>query len=112
MKLGSFASMGGEFFCKPCFKKNFFTKGNYSDGFGKLTPQQEHDMKAGKEPAVVYNATSFKGVNAAKTNSSPRSTIRVESEDTKKENDEKEARQKELSSIEEARKKQTHFSST
>jgi len=108
MKLGSFASMGGEYFCKPCFKKNFFTKGNYSDGFGKLTPQQEHDMKAGKDPAdrVAYNTISFKGVNAS--NTSPRSSgsvIRSEGEENKKENDEKESRRKELSSVEEARKK-------
>jgi len=48
LKLGSYASMQGEVFCKPCFKKNFFSKGNYSEGFGKLKPQQEHDLKSGK----------------------------------------------------------------
>src|SRR5690242_16373416 len=47
ISLGKYASMEGVFFCKPCFKKNFFTKGNYSSGFGKLTPQQEHAMKTG-----------------------------------------------------------------
>jgi len=48
LKLGSFASMEGIFYCKPCFKKNFFSKGNYSEGFGKLKPQQEHDLKNGR----------------------------------------------------------------
>lgn len=48
LKLGSYASMEGRTFCKPCFKKNFFTKGNYSEGFGKLKPQQEFDLKSGK----------------------------------------------------------------
>jgi late competence protein required for DNA uptake (superfamily II DNA/RNA helicase) len=48
LKLGSFAAMEGKFYCKVCFKKLFFSKGNYSEGFGKLTPQQEHDVKTGK----------------------------------------------------------------
>jgi len=48
LKLGNYASMEGMVFCKPCFKKNFFSKGNYSEGFGKLKPQQEHDLKTGK----------------------------------------------------------------
>lgn len=55
LKLGSYASMEGRTFCKPCFKKNFFTKGNYSEGFGKLKPQHEHDLKSGK---TVGNAAS------------------------------------------------------
>ncbi len=54
MKLGSYASMGGVFYCKPCFKKNFFTKGNYSEGFGKLKPQQEHDLKTGNIYTITY----------------------------------------------------------
>lgn len=29
------------FFCKPCFKKTFMEKGNYSEGFGKQKPQAE-----------------------------------------------------------------------
>lgn len=40
-------SMEGVTYCKPCFKKLFFSKGNYSEGFGKLKPQQEHDLKTG-----------------------------------------------------------------
>jgi len=61
MKLGSFASMNGVFFCKPCFKKNFFSKGNYSSGFGKLTPQQEHDQKAGK----IQDSNGFVSLNSS-----------------------------------------------
>jgi len=26
----------------------FHSKGNYSEGFGKLKPQQEHDQKTGR----------------------------------------------------------------
>jgi len=39
--------MDQQVFCKPCFKKNFLSKGNYSEGFGKLKPQQQHDLKTG-----------------------------------------------------------------
>jgi len=66
LKLGSFAAMEGEYFCKVCFKKNFFSKGNYSDGFGKLTPQQEHDSKTGRDPTQAFTTISFAGVAAAK----------------------------------------------
>jgi len=61
LKLGNFASMDGEVFCKVCFKKNFFTKGNYSEGFGKLKPQEQHDLKTGKQ-AVPALGLAFKGV--------------------------------------------------
>ena len=47
LKLGSYASMEGIFYCKPHFKQLFAQKGNYSEGFGKLKPQQEHDLKTG-----------------------------------------------------------------
>jgi len=69
LKLGSFASMEGEFFCKNCFKKNFFSKGNYSDGFGKLTPQQEHDAKTGRDPTKAFAIGSFSGMENAKKTS-------------------------------------------
>jgi len=45
MKLGSFASMEMEYYCKPCFKKTFLSKGNYSEGFGKQKPQAEFESK-------------------------------------------------------------------
>jgi len=45
IKLGSFASMDGRLFCKPHFKQLFNSKGNYSEGFGKLKPQQEFEAK-------------------------------------------------------------------
>jgi len=45
LKLGSFASMDGRLFCKPHFKQLFNSKGNYSEGFGKLKPQQEFEAK-------------------------------------------------------------------
>jgi len=52
LKLGNYASLSGQLFCKPHFKQLFKTKGNYSEGFGKLKPQQEHDLKAGKIQAT------------------------------------------------------------
>jgi len=54
LKLGSFASMGGIFYCKPHFKQLFASKGNYSEGFGKLKPQQEHDLKSGKASSAIF----------------------------------------------------------
>ncbi|EFA81840.1 LIM-type zinc finger-containing protein [Heterostelium album PN500] len=47
LKLGSYASMEQKTYCKPCFKKLFFSKGNYSEGFGQLKPQHQHDLKKG-----------------------------------------------------------------
>lgn len=51
LSLGSYASLEGKFFCKPCFKKLFKLKGNYSEGFGKV----QHKMKwiNGEEIDVV-----------------------------------------------------------
>eukprot|EP01111_Echinosteliopsis_oligospora_P009263 TRINITY_DN2687_c0_g2_i1.p1 TRINITY_DN2687_c0_g2~~TRINITY_DN2687_c0_g2_i1.p1 ORF type:complete len:121 (+),score=22.08 TRINITY_DN2687_c0_g2_i1:140-502(+) len=45
LSLGKYASMSGRTFCKPCFKKMFLTKGNYSEGFGTLKPQHEFESK-------------------------------------------------------------------
>jgi len=45
LKLGNYASMDGQLFCKPHFKQLFKSKGNYSEGFGRLKPQQEHELK-------------------------------------------------------------------
>jgi hypothetical protein len=39
--LGSYAALEGRLYCKPCFKKMFKLKGNYSEGFG----QEQHKMK-------------------------------------------------------------------
>jgi len=64
LKLGSFASMEGVYYCKPCFKKLFFSKGNYSEGFGKLKPQQEHDKKTGTS-TVPFVPGSFQGMEKA-----------------------------------------------
>lgn len=47
IKLGNYASMENVFYCKPHFKQLFAEKGNYSEGFGKLKPQQMHDLKSG-----------------------------------------------------------------
>eukprot|EP01119_Soliformovum_irregulare_P017587 TRINITY_DN524_c0_g1_i1.p1 TRINITY_DN524_c0_g1~~TRINITY_DN524_c0_g1_i1.p1 ORF type:complete len:433 (-),score=127.61 TRINITY_DN524_c0_g1_i1:224-1522(-) len=68
LKLGSFAAMNGEFFCKVCFKKNFFSKGNYSDGFGLKTPQEQHNAKTGKDgSAAPFHTGSYMGVAQNKT---------------------------------------------
>lgn len=63
--LGSYASMDGVFYCKPHFKQLFKEKGNYSEGFGKLKPQQEHDAKTGMQVMkfleISFNAQSIFG---------------------------------------------------
>eukprot|EP00041_Stephanoeca_diplocostata_P020201 m.447844 g.447844 ORF g.447844 m.447844 type:complete len:104 (+) comp21504_c0_seq10:1156-1467(+) len=41
LSLGNFAAMGGQLYCKPCFKKMFKLKGNYDEGFGK----EQHKKK-------------------------------------------------------------------
>ena len=51
LSLGKYASMEGRTFCKPCFKKLFFSKGNYSEGFGQLKPQHAHEAKKSDSPA-------------------------------------------------------------
>jgi len=53
LKLGSFASMNNVYYCKPHFKQLFASKGNYSEGFGLLKPQQEHDLKSGKGSPIA-----------------------------------------------------------
>eukprot|EP01104_Vermistella_antarctica_P013296 TRINITY_DN3_c1_g3_i4.p1 TRINITY_DN3_c1_g3~~TRINITY_DN3_c1_g3_i4.p1 ORF type:complete len:696 (-),score=248.43 TRINITY_DN3_c1_g3_i4:347-2434(-) len=35
LKLGNYASLKGQFFCKPHFKQLFKNKGNYDEGFGR-----------------------------------------------------------------------------
>eukprot|EP00041_Stephanoeca_diplocostata_P038417 m.1514987 g.1514987 ORF g.1514987 m.1514987 type:complete len:938 (-) comp25215_c0_seq18:3333-6146(-) len=41
LSLGNYAALDGKLYCKPCFKKLFKLKGNYSQGFGK----EQHKMK-------------------------------------------------------------------
>eukprot|EP01133_Synstelium_polycarpum_P013846 gene13846-16326_t len=64
LKLGSFASMESKSYCKPCFKKLFFTKGNYSEGFGQLKPQHQFDAKKGN-PTVTTVAPVQTPVNSS-----------------------------------------------
>jgi len=49
LKIGNFAALNNEFYCKPHFKQLFASKGNYSEGFGLLKPQQEHDLKKSEQ---------------------------------------------------------------
>ena len=39
-------------FCKPHFKQLFKSKGNYSEGFGQLKPQQQHELKKGSSTSA------------------------------------------------------------
>jgi len=43
LKLGFFSSLEGVLYCSPHFNQLFAAKGNYSEGFGKLKPQQEFE---------------------------------------------------------------------
>lgn len=57
LKLGNYASMESKSYCKVCFKKLFFSKGNYSEGFGKLKPQHQHEFnKTGVLPGTAAPA--------------------------------------------------------
>ena len=49
LKLGNFASLEGKYYCKPHFKQLFALKGNYSEAFGSLKPQQQWEEAAAKE---------------------------------------------------------------
>lgn len=44
LKLGNYAALNGALYCKPHFKQLFMAKGNYSEGFGHLKPQQEYEL--------------------------------------------------------------------
>eukprot|EP00211_Chloroparvula_japonica_P000144 CAMPEP_0119155822 /NCGR_PEP_ID=MMETSP1310-20130426/51943_1 /TAXON_ID=464262 /ORGANISM="Genus nov. species nov., Strain RCC2339" /LENGTH=1266 /DNA_ID=CAMNT_0007148427 /DNA_START=44 /DNA_END=3844 /DNA_ORIENTATION=- len=50
LSLGNYASLEGQFFCKPHFKQLFQLKGNYSEGFGKK--KQQHAWEEKKRAAV------------------------------------------------------------
>jgi len=41
LNAGNYASMQGEYWCKPCYKKMFKLKGNYDEGFGR----EQHKKK-------------------------------------------------------------------
>jgi len=77
LKLGSFASMGGVFYCKPHFKQLFATKGNYSEGFGHLKPQQQHELKMGRATEDDLKQRYSGTPNGSQT-STPESTPKVE----------------------------------
>ncbi|KAJ8414219.1 hypothetical protein AAFF_G00050890 [Aldrovandia affinis] len=47
LSLGSYAALGGEFYCKPHFQQLFKSKGNYDEGFGR---RQHKELWADKEP--------------------------------------------------------------
>eukprot|EP00005_Dracoamoeba_jomungandri_P001719 CAMPEP_0174253362 /NCGR_PEP_ID=MMETSP0439-20130205/2738_1 /TAXON_ID=0 /ORGANISM="Stereomyxa ramosa, Strain Chinc5" /LENGTH=370 /DNA_ID=CAMNT_0015334349 /DNA_START=24 /DNA_END=1136 /DNA_ORIENTATION=- len=40
LKLGNYASLEGNYYCKPHFKQLFKLKGNYAEGFGQKKPDQ------------------------------------------------------------------------
>ena len=50
LKLGTFASMDGHYYCKPHFKQLFTVKGNYSEGFGQEKPTSKWSQKDSDEP--------------------------------------------------------------
>jgi len=115
LKLGSYASMDGEVFCKVCFKKNFFTKGNYSEGFGKLKPQEQHDLKTGKSGTLPVSS-SFRGFDQLRLKEGDRDrsetiaeighpSIEFEDTETREQREARERRRMELLELEENRKR-------
>lgn len=51
LKLGSYASLNGKYYCKPHFKQLFASKGNYNEGFGeeKLTAKWDQQQSNAKD---------------------------------------------------------------
>jgi len=65
--------MDAKTYCKPCFKKLFFSKGNYSEGFGQLKPQAQHELKkAGGESPVVSPQVPHKQPSLIPPSGSPK----------------------------------------
>ena len=57
LSLGTFASMGGVFYCKPHFKQLFKEKGNYDEGFGKAQHKKKW-VEGGEKPSTSAAASS------------------------------------------------------
>jgi len=70
LKLGSYASMNGVFYCKPHFKQLFASKGNYSEGFGLLKPQQQFDQSKGVTSGL-YGSSPTPDVPSSLSSSGP-----------------------------------------
>jgi len=86
LKLGSYASMDGIFYCKPHFKQLFASKGNYSEGFGKLKPQHEFEASKGitreaPEPAKAPAAQPPKPAESSNNDNGTSSTSSSASEE-------------------------------
>ncbi|KAL6068022.1 LIM zinc-binding domain-containing protein [Balamuthia mandrillaris] len=56
LKLGSYASLEGKYYCKPHFKQLFALKGNYAEGFGEKKPDQL--WREAKEGSQINAETS------------------------------------------------------
>ena len=69
--------MDNVFYCKPHFKQLFKSKGNYSEGFGKLKPQQEFEQKTGGSPATPHNAPAPSQVASQNTEKTAPTTDKV-----------------------------------
>jgi len=54
LKLGNFAGIKGEYYCKPHFKQLFQLKGNYDEGFGG----EQHKAKWNQKPATSTGSSS------------------------------------------------------
>lgn len=59
VRLGNYAALQGQFYCKPHFKQLFKKKGNYDEGFGRQQHKknweakpQDEDQKAEEEEEV------------------------------------------------------------
>lgn len=65
LKMGNLASMEGVYYCKPHFKQLFKTKGNYSEGFGKVDPKKAWVAGAGGSGSAGGSATAGAGAAPA-----------------------------------------------
>ncbi|NWZ69474.1 LIMA1 protein, partial [Acrocephalus arundinaceus] len=68
LRLGTYASLRGNIYCKPHFNQLFKSKGNYDEGFGH---KQHKELWAGKTECEESPEKTVHGVNAPETPQSP-----------------------------------------
>jgi len=78
LKLGSFASLDGRYFCKPHFKQLFGSNGNYNEGFGT----SKHSAKWEVDSANMIGQ-NMSGKNFASSSSEKKPGSRRGSNDQK-----------------------------
>lgn len=61
LRLGNYASLHGQIYCKPHFKQLFKSKGNYYEGFGQKQHKEQWNSKVQRSS---LNNTDIEGINS------------------------------------------------